>query len=273
MPINLPRLHFLALLAASAIAATARGHDTWVETNTSAARCGEATHVALMLGNHGNDHRDFKLAGKPDLESSTLEIIAPDASRYDLKDRLADNGYAPSEGFWSARFVGSAPGLYMVAHTSDKVVSYAPLRSIKSAKTFFVLSPSLDHVARTNLGFDRVLGHPLELVPKANTVTPMGPGQPIEMRVLFQGRPLENARVSFIPRGTKLHDDFDDRYERVTDAMGEVSFTPQEGNYYLVVVHHVDPTAAGEGYKGTKYSATVTVLVPQTCPCCDAIAE
>jgi len=262
-----------AVLFASLLASTGKAHDTWVEANTSTARCGDSIHIALKLGNHGNDHRDFKLAGKPDIESSTLTVIAPDSSEYDLKDRLADNGYTPSEGFWSARFVGSAAGLYMVAHTSDKVVSYAPMRSLKSAKTFFVLSPSLDRVAKENPGFERVLGHPLELVPKVNPVTPMGPGQPLEIRVLYQGRPLEGARVSYIPRGTTLREEFDDRYERTTNATGEVSFTPQEGNYYLIVVHHTDPTAAGEGHKGTKYSATLTVLVPQTCPCCETTVE
>lgn len=48
---------------------------------------------------------------------------------------------------------------------------------------------------------------------------------------------------------------------------GRASFTPTEGNYYLVVAHHKEPEA-GKGYDSTKYSATLTVLVPQICPCC-----
>ena len=66
----------------------------------------------------------------------------------DLKPGLTDQGYAPSEGFWSTRFVAAEPGLYTVSHTCDKVVSYAPVRSIKSAKTCFVASGSLDNVSR-----------------------------------------------------------------------------------------------------------------------------
>ncbi len=252
---------------------TASAHDTWVETNTNVVRGGDAIHVDLKLGNHGNDHRDFKLAGKPDIEASTLEIIAPDGKSFDLKSRLADNGYAPAEGFFSARFVPTAPGLYTVAHTSDKVVSYAPLRSIKSAKACFVVSPSLDNVSAENPGFERPLGHVLELVPTSNPVTPMGPGRKISVQVMYHGQPLPGARVSYIPRGSELREEFDDRYERTTDAEGRASFAPPEGNVYLVVVHHTDPTAAGEGYKGTKYSATLTVFVPQICPCCDTLQE
>ena len=54
----------LLALAGFLLLATAAGaHDTWVQTNANVVRAGDAVHVQLMLGNHGNDHRDFKLAG------------------------------------------------------------------------------------------------------------------------------------------------------------------------------------------------------------------
>ncbi|HVX10054.1 MAG TPA: DUF4198 domain-containing protein [Pirellulales bacterium] len=246
----------------------AAAHDTWVQTNTNTVRAGDVVFVDLLLGNHGNDHRDFKMAGKPDRAASRLEVIAPGGSKYDINDRLIDRGYAPSEGYWSARFVPAEVGLHLVAHSMDKVVSYAPTRSVKSAKAYFLVSSSLDHVEADKRRFDEPLGHPLELVPKSHPVTPMGPGSPIDVQVLYKGRPLADARVSFVPRGETLSEGFDDRYERKTDADGRASFTPAEGNYYLVVVHHVDPRASGPGYESTKYSATLTVLVPQVCPCC-----
>jgi len=99
-------------------------------------------------------------------------------------------------------------------------------------------------------------------------VLPMGPGQAIRVRVLLKGQPLTAARVSFIPRGETLQAGFDERYERKTDAQGDASFTPTTGNYYLVVVHHVAADETGPGYAQTNYSATLTVLVPELCPCC-----
>src|SRR5581483_10432534 len=104
----------------------ARAHDTWVQTNVNVVRAGDNVHIDLCLGNHGNNHRDFKLASKTDLAGCTLEVLAPDGKRYDLKDRLADIGYTPKEGFWTTRFAASQPGVYVVAHTLDHVVSYAP---------------------------------------------------------------------------------------------------------------------------------------------------
>lgn len=260
--------HLLASAMMLVLAATLSAHDTWVQTNTNVVRVGDNVHIDLMLGNHGNDHRDFKLAGKIDLEGCTLTVVAPDGKRYDLKDRLTDTGYTPREGYWTAPFAGAKPGLYLVAHTLDKVVSYAPTRSIKSAKTFFLVSKSLDNVPRDNPGFDKPLGHPLELVPETNPVTPMGPGTPIKVKLLYKGKPMADARVSFIPRGTALTQGFDPRYERKTDKDGRASFTPAEGNYYLIVAHHLEPKESGEKHQSTKYSATLTILVPQICPCC-----
>jgi uncharacterized GH25 family protein len=251
-----------------ACASPAVAHDTWVETNTNLIRSGDAVYVDLKLGNHGNNHRDFKLAGKPDVQASTLEIVAPNGGRYDLKDRLLDTGYAPAEGYWKAKFAAVEPGLYCVIHSHDKVVHYAPTRSVKSAKTFFVVSGSLDRVSQDNPGFDRVFGHALELVPASNPVTPMGPGQALRVQLLYKGQPMPDATVSFIPRGETLQEGFDATYERKTDSRGEASFTPKTGNVYLVVAHHREPAESGENYENTKYSATLVVFVPELCPCC-----
>src|SRR5262249_27763712 len=159
----------------------------------------------------------------------TLFILAPDGKRYDLKDRMVDTGYAPTDGYWTARFAGTEPGLHLVVHTFDKVMSYAPVRAVKSAKAYFVVSRSLDKVSQNNPGYDRVLGHPLELVPESNPVTPMGPGTAIKVRLLYKGKPLAKTPVSFIPRGETLSKELDSRYERLTDADGRASFTPTAG--------------------------------------------
>jgi len=259
----------LVVLAILVSAEAAFGHDTWVETNTNIIRSADAVYIDLKLGNHGNDHRDFKLAGKIDLESCTLKVIAPGGKSYALKERLIDTGYAPKEGYWRAKFPATKPGLYIVSHTLDKIVNYGrPIRSVKSAKTFFVVSRSLDRVPLKNPGFDRILGHQLELIPTANTVTPMGPGQPISVRVLFKKKPLAGAKVSFIPRGQTLKKGFDENFERKTDRDGKAAFTPKTGNHYLVVVRHTAENESGKGYEMTAYSATLTVFVPEICPCC-----
>ena len=193
--------------------------------------------------------------------------MRPTAKSYDLKDRLIDTGYAPKEGYWSAKFATDKPGLYLAVHTLDTL--HRTTRAIKSAKTFFVVSPTLDKISPDYCGFEKPLGHALEIVPTAHPVTPMGPGKPIAVQVLYQGKPLKDALVTFIPRGADLKQDFDPEFERHTDAEGRASFTPNEGNYVLVVVHHREPEQKGENYDNTAYSATLTVFVPELCPCCE----
>ncbi len=257
---------FLWPLLLSPLVASA--HDTWVQTNTNLVRTGNGVHIDLMLGNHGNDHRDFKLAGKISLAQATFKVRAPNGSTYDIADRLVDVGYTPKEGFWSAKFVPAESGLYLVEHASDQVVNHGrPVRSIKSGKTFFVVSEKLDNVPHVSPGYDIVLGHPLEIVPEANTVTPMGPDVPIRVKILLKGKPLPDARVSFVPRGATPAEGFDETYERRTNENGRASFTPKEGNYYLVAAHH-KTEEKGAGYDSTSYSATLTVFVPDICPCC-----
>jgi uncharacterized GH25 family protein len=258
----------LLMILHLALSATCAAHDAWLQTNTNLVRTGDVVHVDLLLGNHGNDHRDFKTAGKVDLDGATFEVLAPSGKRLDLKDRLINTGYAPQEGCWSTRFEPAEAGLYVVGHQSDKVMTYGPVRSVKGAKTCFVVSPTLDKVAPSNPGFDRPLGHALELVPTVNPVTPMGPGLPLRVQLLYKDKPLSGARISFIPRGEVLSEGIDSQYERTTGEQGEASFTPTFGTYYLVVAHHEEPAERGPGYDKTKYSATLCVYVPQLCPCC-----
>ncbi len=97
----------------------------------------------------------------------------------------------------------------------------------------------------------------------------MGPGSPITVKLLFRGKPMENAVVSFLPRGETLKAGFDETYERRTDAKGKATFTPKTGNWYLIVAHRLEDKESGDGYDRTSYSATLNVFVPEFCACCD----
>lgn len=258
---------FVAMLLCFALPLMATAHDTWVQTNTNLVRMGSTIYIDLMLGNHANHHRDYRLAGKINPEFVTLKAISPDGKSHDLKPGLSDFGSDAKTGYWIATFKPQAVGLYMIAQTSDQVVSYAPLRSIKSGKAFFIVTTDLNNPTIDRPGFDRLLGHPLELVPQNNAITGLTMGKPLKIKLLFQGKPLANTVVSFIPRGVTLKADFDENYERKTDEQGLVEFAIKDANYYLIVANHQDDNAKGENYNGTKYSATLTVQVTTACNC------
>jgi uncharacterized GH25 family protein len=252
------------LLLASSVSA----HDTWVQTASRIVRPDDVVHVDLALGNHGNEHRDFKFAGKlATLDGATLHVIGPGGRRTDLVPALIDLGSAPKEGFWSGRFVTAEPGLHCIAHSLDRL--HGPKRTVKSAKAYFLVTEKLDADPEPAGAFATPLGHALELVPETHPVARCGPGQAITVRLLYRGRPLADERVSFIPRGAELKAGFDSEHERKTDAEGRCSYVPKEGNYILVVAHRTEPEERGAGYEKTAYSATLVLNIPQRCTCCE----
>jgi uncharacterized GH25 family protein len=97
----------------------------------------------------------------------------------------------------------------------------------------------------------------------------MGPEVPISVKLVYRGKPLAGAVVSFIPRGETLKEGFDERYERKTDAEGKATFTPKTGNWYLVAAHRIEADEKGDGFDKTTYSATLNVFVPEYCTCCE----
>ncbi|MFM8496924.1 MAG: DUF4198 domain-containing protein [Planctomycetia bacterium] len=265
-------LSIWCLIAAAILAAAeAIAHDTWLEASPRIVQPDDVVHVGLFLGNHGNEHRDFKIAGKVgSLDEVQVEVISPEGRKTDLVPDMVDVGYAPKEGFWSGRFVPAREGLHCVAHFRQGIRHGA--MGFKGGKTFFLVSESLDKPGKPDAsggGLPGPLGHPLEFVVESHPVLGCGPGKPIAVKLLFKGKPLADRVVLFIPRGVTLAEGFDAEHERKTDAEGRCSYTPKEGNLVLVVTHLEKPDERGEGYDRTAYAATLVVDVPQRCPCCD----
>ncbi len=235
-------------------------HDTWVQSGPLVARYQDVVHIDLMLGNHGNNHRDFKLASKISLEPCTLELIQPDGSKTNLKDSITDMGSAPKEGFWTSRFVTQQLGFHQVLHTLD--VLHGTTRAIKTSKTYFIASSCFGAIP--TVGADRIqpLNKGLELVVDG-AIEAVAANRDLRLQLLWNGKPLPNVDVAFIPRGATLAEGRDSNYERTSDANGFVTFRPAEGNYVLAVAHHIATDEKGEGYDKTHYGATLVLPVPQ----------
>lgn len=246
-----------AVAAVCLLSAAAIAHDAWLEMDGPVIRAGDVAQVRVLLGNHGNKHRDFKLAGKLDLSKGTLSVVSPDGQESDLKASAIDLGLGPRDGYWMARVPASSAGVYVVAHSSNS--KHGSTRSLKFAKAVFTAARSLDQPGEGK-GFDRVLGQTLEIIPLTDP-TQVQTGEAVRVRVLLQGKPLAGARVSFIPRGTVLAVGMDDEYERIADDAGEVSWTPEQVNDVLIAVHHLAADESGEGYEATQYAATLVIRV------------
>src|SRR6218665_1408356 len=109
------RLLFPALL----LPLSASAHDPWVQANVVSQEPKQPVYADLMLGNHGNNHRDFLLASKIPLAGSTLVLVGAKGAVTDLKPGIVDAGSEEKEGYWSVKIPSAATGLQCVAHTYD----------------------------------------------------------------------------------------------------------------------------------------------------------
>ncbi len=258
-------LRTLSLIGLLVVASTASAHDVWLNTNTPIVRTGENVYVDLRLGNHGNHHRDFKLAGRIMLDWVSLDHIAPDGNRMDIKGKMFATASAEKEGYWTTPLAVSKPGVHCVAQSLDRVMNHGKsIRSIRTAKTYFLVSDSLDSATVDRDVHEKPVGLPLELVLQTCPFSETVAGSPITVQVLHQGKPLADVVVAFIPEGVELSGDLDPEYEFRSDSDGRVSFVPKTGNRHLIVAHYTAMDERSDDYEFTSYASTITIDVPNS---------
>jgi uncharacterized GH25 family protein len=231
-------------------------HDVWIETSPSVVAPGGSVTVSLMLGNHGNNHRDFLLMSKvAEADRHLRMVMPPDGLVKDLVPQLVNEGASPTEGFWKTVFAPKAEGTYTLFSTFDKVMSYGPVRDIKSSKSYFVVGNGV------STAFLKPMGHAFELVPLVDPAEVMRKAGEFKVRLYYKSKPLANMVVSFLPRGVQAEGKLDPRYQTKTDANGEAQMTLKSGTDYLITSHVEDLESEGEGYSSINYAATIFLSV------------
>lgn len=255
---------FISMTIALHFCPIAAAHDAWLQTNTPLVRTGEVVHVDLRLGNHGNHHRDFKLAGRLNLDWVSVNHVHPDGIRTDIKETMFTTASAEKEGYWTTPLIASEPGMNGIVQTLDRVMQHGKsVRSIRTAKTFFLVADSLDHPSLANPIHATPLGLPFELVMQTCPLSEVVVGRPITVQALHQGQPIADVAISFIPEGTELAGEFDPEFEFRTDAEGKATFVPKTANRYLIAAHHTANDERGDDYEYTSYASTITLHVPR----------
>lgn len=251
----------IALLVSTLLPATA--HDVWLQVNTPVVRTGEPVQLDLRLGNHGNHHRDFRLAGLVSLDSLSLDQQAPEGDITDLRGEMFPTAMAEREGYWATIRTLDRPGVHRFVVARDQVMDHGrTVRSVRTAQCYVLCSDSLDHPRLEQFPHAEPLGLPFELTLETCPFRETAVGQPIRVRVRHGGKPKPDVVVSFIPFGAELQGEFDPDYQVRTDDEGRGTFVPREPNLYLVVARHDAPDEATSDYQSTSYSATVTLHVP-----------
>lgn len=106
--------------------------------------------------------------------------------------------------------------------------------------------------------YRRQLGHLLELVPQSNPAA-LGRGEPLDVLVLFQGKPLAGAGIEVSNLADKVEEDAIKRY--VTDASGIAHVTLRERGINMLGVDLERPNDGSLGDAATKLGADKLVMV------------
>ena len=85
---------FLLISAALILPRSVQGHDGWIQVNSIVEK-GQPVSIALMHGNHSNEHGSFRLAGKWDAQYTKLLVIDPSGKISDLTNTIVDLGKIP----------------------------------------------------------------------------------------------------------------------------------------------------------------------------------
>ncbi len=253
------RVRGLVLILGLALVSQAVAHDIWIETTETMVKPEQRLDLFLKVGNHGNHHRDFAVIGKLRKGQQNVSVLNPDGKSVDLTSGLAERGGESNESSLAISYVAKSVGVYQAMSTFDQVMSYAPVRDIKCAKTYFSVEGESDQASYKA----KPTGAPFEIIPITDPVAQVRVGREFKVQLFFHGKPLANNLISFIPKGVELKGEIDPRFEVRTDANGVALLRLERSGQWLVASHLQDKSAKGTGYESINYSATIHLLVPK----------
>ncbi len=254
MPRTLPHLAVVTLLASSCSAALA--HDIVVFPE----RDGDAISVRVRYG-HPDDWQPiakeklyaFAAYGADGDDRSWRKRLVLDGMDLKAGERSGTAGatlFAAQydNGYWSK----DADGESVNTSRRQNPRAAAGSHNLKYAKA--LVAGGADHA-----GFDRVVGHKLELVPRRDPLAAK-PGDTLPVAVFFNGKPLPGAAVEIGDSITALPEEKIARYK--ADANGVARIPIAKGGWAVIGIDHEERSPTPALATLEKYTATFTFRVP-----------
>ena len=266
------RRQFYSLICCSfiwCITTAALAHDGWIEVPAIVEK-GQPVTIALMLGNHANEHRSYRLAGKWNPKYLKLMVIEPSGKVNDITGSLVDlgeddekTGPKGPKGFHIAPFTPTAEGMHIVLAREEQVLQHGDepkFRSVRSARAAFAAlrSPQVAQGKKTT-GFSRAfaMDNVMEIVPISNPIA-VTQNDRVTLELRYKGKPFSNQTLSVVGRlnGPASAQDL------TTDEKGRVSVTAGAADSYLVRTKFDERSERKEGqYDLSSYEATYVFQV------------
>lgn len=261
-------LIIFALLCLNPPLATA--HDGWIEIAPAIVEKNQTVTIALMQGNHSNEHKSYRIAGKWDANYTVLTVIDPKGTSNSLTDRLIDMGedaeaIGPKgpKGYHLASFVAKDIGLYQAIARQIRTVQQGDgpkIVTVRMAKTAFAAFKNPTVSSAKNLkGFDRLIAGEdgFEFIPLQNPLAVFANGS-VALELRHKGKPIAGQFITLVRR----LDGFASVQERTSDEKGRVNFPVGPADSYLARVKLDEETTRPDGLKDkASYESTYVFQV------------
>ena len=249
---------------------SALSHDGWLEISPTIVEKGQAATVTLIQGNHSNEHKSYRIAGKWDGKNTTLAVVNPGGKQIALTDRIIDLGEDEEKvgpkgpkGFYLASYIPNDEGLYQAVARQVRSLQQGDgpkLMTVRIAKTAFAAFKAPTISAAKNLkGFDRLIGGEdgVEFIPVNNPLAVFSGGT-MTLELRQKGKPAGSQVVTLIRR----IDGFASVQERTTDDKGRVTFAIGPADFYLARVKIDEESPRPDGQKDkSSYESTYVFQV------------
>jgi len=235
-------------------------HDFWIEPASFRAAVGGSLPVTLRVG------EDFNGTSQPFVPDWFVDFsVSSSAGREPVQGFVGDDP--------AATLALKAPGLRLIGYHStrafvdleagrfDKYLQAEGLERIRELRRrrgeentngreyYSRCAKSLVNVGDgSGAGFDRVLGYPLELIPRTNPYS-LAPGKPLPIVLRYQGKPLAGVLVIAFTADQPAQ-----RFQARTGADGLVTLPLDRAGRWLVKAVHMvevpdtDPAADWESF-------------------------
>jgi uncharacterized GH25 family protein len=260
----------LYLLGGLTLPCAAFAHDGWVEITPSIVEKNQSATIALIQGNHSNEHKSYRIAGKWDQKYTTLLVIDPKGKHKSLTDRLIDFGedaetVGPKgpKGYYLASFVPEHEGLYQAVARQARTLQQGngpKLETVRIAKTTFAAFSVPTVSAAINLnGFDSPIAgdDAVEFIPVTNPLAILAGGK-VTLELRRHGKTAPGQTVTLVRR----IDGPASVQDRPTDEKGRVTFIVGPADSYLARVKIDEEITRADGEKDkSSYESTYVFQV------------
>ena len=249
---------------------SASSHDGWVEVTPTIVEKGQIATIALIQGNHSNEHKSYRIAGKWDAKNTNLIVIDPSGKQTALTERIIDLGEDEDKvgpkgpkGFYLASYVSNDEGFYQAVARQARSLQQGDgpkVVTVRIAKTAFAAFKVPTISAAKNLkGFDRLIAGEdgVEFIPVDNPLAVFSGGS-MTLELRQKGKPTTGQVVTLVRR----IDGFTSVQERATDDKARVTFAIGPADFYLARVKIDEESPRPDGQKDkNSYESTYVFQV------------